>query len=144
MNEWLPPLNPYHFSNLLQTLAHFTIDIGCETTITGIYLRNSHRGEFNNRYWYFQYPVQLCHYFTYLTYYYVSGTKDWRVMIGNTMNGPWTEIANGSFPDPRLTQYNVPLTIITPSGCGLPAGQVSNISFVITVCWKSYYLFLVC
>ena len=47
-------------------------------------------------------------------------------MIGDDVNGPWTEIANGSFPDPRLTQYNVPLTDITLSGY-IPDGQVSNL-----------------
>ena len=56
-----------------------------------------------------------------------SGTKDWRVMIGNSVSGPWIEITNGSFPDPRLTPYNVPLTNITLSG-NEPYGQVSNIN----------------
>ena len=45
--------------------------------------------------------------------------------IGGTANGPWQEIANGSFPDPRLTPFNVPLTVTTPSGYNIQAGQVS-------------------
>ena len=57
----------------------------------------------------------------------ISGTKDWRVMIGDYVSGPWIEIANGSFPDPRLTPDNVPLTDITVSGY-IPDGQVSNMN----------------
>ena len=59
-----------------------------------------------------------------------SGTKDWRMMISDKNNGPWTIIANGSFPDPRLTQWNVPLTVVTLTGYDIPAGQVSNTSSV--------------
>ena len=48
-------------------------------------------------------------------------------MIGDYVSGPWIEIANGSFPDPRQTRYNVPLTNITLSGY-IPDGQVSNMN----------------
>ena len=55
---------------------------------------------------------------------FVSGTKDWKVMIGDTATGPWNEIANGTFPDPRLTLMNVPLTVISLSGYYIPTGRV--------------------
>ena len=51
--------------------------------------------------------------------------------IGDSVTGPWTEFANGSFPDPRLAKWNVPLTVITPTGYDIPIGQVSNTSFVL-------------
>ena len=52
------------------------------------------------------------------------GTKDWQLDIGDSANGPFHEIANGSFPDPSLTMFNVPLTVVTPSGYNIPTGQV--------------------
>ena len=48
-------------------------------------------------------------------------------MIGKYVNGLWVEIANGSFPDPRLTPNNVPLTNITISGY-IPDGRVSKMN----------------
>ena len=52
------------------------------------------------------------------------GTKDWQVDVGDSVNGPFKEIANGSLPDPTLTMFSVPLTVVTPSGYDIPAGQV--------------------
>ena len=68
--------------------------------------------------------------------YLYSGTKDWYLRIGDTATGPWTVIANGSLPDPRLTKWNVPITVITPSGYDIPAGQVSNTSSVTEITRK--------
>ena len=48
-------------------------------------------------------------------------------MIGDNNNGPWVEIANGSFPDSRLTPHNVPLTNITVCGY-IPDGKVGNMN----------------
>ena len=68
-----------------------------------------------------------------------SGVKDWELKIGDTMNGPWADLANGTLPDPRLTRWNVPLAITSISGydipnvdstilstLDIPAGQVSK------------------
>ena len=66
-------------------------------------------------------------------YIYTSGTRDWDLWISDKNNGPWTQIANGSFPDPGLTQWNVPLTVVTPTGYDIPAGQVSDTPLVIYV-----------
>ena len=56
---------------------------------------------------------------------YPSGTKNFQVRIGNSVNGPFTMIASGTFPDPRLTRGNVPLTEI-PTSVIKPSGQVSH------------------
>ena len=56
---------------------------------------------------------------------YYSGTRHYGLEIGDTANGPWSKIApNGALHDPRL-KTNVPLTVITPSGNGIPSGRVS-------------------
>ena len=57
-----------------------------------------------------------------------SGVKDWELKIGDTMNGPWADLANGTLPDPRLTRWNVPLAIKSISGYDIPAGQVGEYS----------------
>ena len=56
-------------------------------------------------------------YLAYILIIYFRGSKDFSASIGHTPQGPWTEIANGSFPDLRnetMVGYAVvvPLTVI--------------------------------
>ena len=64
-----------------------------------------------------------------------SSTKKWKVMVGTTASGPWTNIGDGEFPDPRPDPNNIPLYDLTPYGYNIPMTyQVSLVHLVLINC----------
>ena len=74
--------------NMLNYFSFFVFDLGCPTMISQVTLRNSHNADWNN--W---------------------AVKDWKLEIGSSWTGPWSQIASGSLASPFPLRANNQLPI---------------------------------